>query len=210
MQHTNQSTIRDIWKAFLSRLESDYFVTLTFTRGLPDKEATATLQFFLRCVMKALPKRIRKRTHGAVCVERTPSGKFAGTYHFHMLFCGIEDEKGAYEEKFRTIATKAASHLKSRNGVELAPPKNVHVIGVWDRPGLAKYVTKRGEFPFNRDGLKIWLFDRTGVDHDLPGETAMIWVHTNKSSPDVRDHRKKASFSRPPSSSGTRGNSRAA
>ncbi|WP_162782000.1 hypothetical protein [Arenimonas caeni] len=195
VEKLSHANVRDAWKTFLTGIEPDYFVTLTYSIGLPDKAAASSLQFFLRCIFKALPKRIRLRAMGAVCVERTTIGKYAGTHHFHILFARIDDAAKDYESKFKAIAEKAAGRLKTRKNIPLVPPKNIHTVSVWDSDGLADYVTKRGKFPFDRDGLKVWLFDRNGVDHDLPGEESMIWVDTNRDSSDARNHRRRSRYS---------------
>jgi hypothetical protein len=202
------SIVREEWKKFLASIEPDYLVTITFSRGLPDKSATATLQFFLRGIFKAFPRRIRDRCVGAVSVERTNRGRYAGTYHFHILFCRVDDCHRDYELKFKGIAAKTAARLKDGQSRSLVPPKNLHIVSVWDPVGLADYVTKMGKFPFDRDGLKIWMFDRTGVDHDLPDDTDMIWVSTNFRTANALDRRRGATYSRIPRQSWACGKSR--
>lgn len=204
----NHSLIREQWKQFLTDIKPDYFVTLTFSVGLPDKTASSSLQFFIRSTYSALPRKLRHKVKGVVAVERTDRGKFAGTYHFHMLFCGVDEDERSYEKKFNSIVNKSAARLKTRNKHPLVPPKNLHVISVWDEKGLADYLTKKGKFPFDRDGLKIWTFDKSGVDHDLPDESQMIWVDTIPGEKISLNNRKGAYYSPIPTKFGLRAKSR--
>lgn len=159
---------REAWKQFIVEKKPEYFVTVTFCMRLPDRAATSTLNFFFRCVYKSLPKQKRYNAHGFVCVERTSGGAFAGFNHFHILFCQVggspEDER-----RFRSIVTRATRRLKSNRRVPLVPVKNFHFAAVYDAKRLSAYVTKKGELPYDKDGLRIWMFDSSGVHHDLTG-----------------------------------------
>lgn len=196
----SHDAIRKAWKSYLTDREPDFFVTLTFKVRFTDKQATAAVQFFNRSLYKLFPRPARKAINGAVVVERTKrSVAFQGTYHFHFAFCNVSASLPDADTRFRANVIKSAGRLKDRKGAKVSPADRVHIASVYDAEGLADYLTKMGKFPFDRDGLLVWLFDQTGIGHDLPLQESRIWVDTNSGASNALKRRRGAFYSPIPS-----------
>lgn len=198
--------IRQGWKQFLIQLKPDYFVTLTFRVRFPDNVASSSAQFFLRSLYKLLPKPSRKHISGAVVVERTKQdSRFTGFYHFHFLFCHVIQNCPEPDTRLKNACIRSAGRIRDGAGRKAALPNNVYVINVYEPIGLAQYLTKMGEFPFDRDGLLIWLFDKNGIMHDLPDQPDRIWVQGNFDNRNATKRRRGAFYSAFPHHLGIRG-----
>ena len=167
MGNKKEIELRDAWKSFIVAQQPNYWVTVTFNTQIHDVEAISSIKFFLKSLLKCLPRRFRKALRFIVGAERTAKPNYAGSYHFHILVCGLDDRLASPLEWLGNSAIKCASALRSVFGKPLCGPENIDFDKIRDLDDVAGYMVKYVRPGHDKDGKNLWFIDSCGASGAL-------------------------------------------
>ena len=162
MEKNTDNEIRSAWKSLIVTQNPSYWVTITFNRPVCDSEAIASIKFFLKALFKCLPRRFKSSLKFVVGAERTGRPKFAGSYHFHILVCGLDDRLVSPLEWLGNSVLKCASAIKNILGKPLCGPKNIDFGRIRDLDAVANYMVKYVRAGHDCAGKNLWFIDSNG------------------------------------------------
>ncbi|WP_238692737.1 hypothetical protein [Xanthomonas dyei] len=99
---------------YLKEREPEYFVTLTYRRQYRDRVAEDGMRAFILKLLNRMPRQTRKGFGGLVCAERHVNARFAGCYHFHFLFWGLDKSMPDAKDWLLSNVIKASAELYPR------------------------------------------------------------------------------------------------
>lgn len=160
---------RKCWIEFITAMQPEYLLTLTFIRPLSDRDATKAVSHFLKMLLACAPRKSKKNILGAIAAERSRKiNVHLGHYHFHIILGGIRNGSLTPLLWLSKAAIKCASKLRTLTGISLCDTSNVDVKEIYDVAGLARYVTKDIRYPFDSLAKNVWLFSAKGISGMLP------------------------------------------
>ncbi|HEY2345635.1 MAG TPA: hypothetical protein VGH80_07105 [Xanthomonadaceae bacterium] len=161
-------TLAKGWKDFTSNQQPEYFVTLTYRSPWGDGAAERGLKFFVKALVKSMPRRTINNIGGVVAAERTvKSVEFDGSYHFHIVLWGVNESMPDAAEWLQEAVVTTAIRMKSPTGAQMCHWRSVNFqcIEKDDLDLVACYETK-DIYKFERPAGAQMLFIK---GHDVIG-----------------------------------------
>lgn len=133
------------WRDHIRHQQPEQFITLTNAWPFSDRIAEEGLRFFVKALVRSMPRRVQPHFAGVIAAERTIKNvKFEGTLHFHFVVWGLRDHMPDASEWLQQAVVRTSERLVTETGLRMCQARHsdVQPIEADDEELVSAYETK--------------------------------------------------------------------